>query len=315
MKINTLIIGVLGIFMIGCVSQKKFDALSSQKSRLDKENATLKEDLTIANSKIDRLNKQVDELVRDSIDLSRRLHDRTNAYKALQKKHDQLQTYYDNLVANSGKLNQNLAEKQEQLMQLEENLESSKRRNEELEINLREREEKVRELEGILAEKERAVNELKKLVSNALLNFKENDLTVEIKNGKVYVSLAEQLLFKSGSIVVDPKGVAAIKKLAEAIRSSEDIRIMVEGHTDNVPVSKVSQYMKDNWDLSVMRATSIVKILTDAGVDPQQITAAGRGEFAPITSNDLPEGRQINRRTEIILTPKLDELFQVLQMN
>ena len=146
-------------------------------------------------------------------------------------------------------------------------------------------------------------------------NFKENDLTVKVKNGKVYVSLAEQLLFGSGSIEVDQKGVGALQQLAKALKDQRDINIMVEGHTDNVPISKKSAYMQDNWDLSVMRATSITKILVKGGVAPKQIVAAGKGEFSPLMSNDTPQNKQKNRRTEIIITPDLDELFKLLESN
>jgi chemotaxis protein MotB len=131
----------------------------------------------------------------------------------------------------------------------------------------------------------------------------------------VYVSLAEQLLFGSGSIDVDTKGVGALQQLAKAIKDQRDINILIEGHTDNVPISKKSQYMADNWDLSVMRATSITKILTKAGVTPQQITASGRGEYVPLAANDSPQNKQKNRRTEIIITPNLDELFKILNSN
>ena len=188
---------------------------------------------------------------------------------------------YDNLLANSDELNKEFVAQQQ----------------------------RIRELEKILEEKEQAVNDLKAKVSNALLNFKENDLTVEIKNGKVYVSLAEQLLFGSGSIKVDEKGVVALKQLARVLNENNDINILVEGHTDNVPVSRTGAYMKNNWDLSVMRATSIVNILTEEGVAPERITASGRGEFIPLTTNKDADGRKKNRRTEIILTPELDELY------
>ncbi len=159
------------------------------------------------------------------------------------------------------------------------------------------------------------MSDLKNRISNALLNFKESDLTVQVKGGKVYVSLTEQLLFGSGSIAVDQKGVVALQQLAKAIKDQRDINILVEGHTDNVPVSKKSQYMQDNWDLSVMRATSITKILVRSGVSPKQVTAAGRGEFVPLASNDTPQNKQRNRRTDIIITPDLSELFNLLESN
>jgi len=218
-------------------------------------------------------------------------------------------------LKNSGKLNRDLAAQQERLLSIELNLEEVKKKNDELSASLEEREKIVSDLEKILAEKEQAVNELKNKVSDALLNFKENDLTVEVRNGKVYVSLSEQLLFKSGSIEVDPKGVSALQQLASALKDSPDINVMVEGHTDNVPISRKSQYMNDNWDLSVLRATSIVKILTNAGVSPGQVTATGKGEYSPVVENDSDENKQKNRRTEIILTPKLDELFKILESN
>lgn len=307
---------MLAIISIGgCVSQKKFDEMAGLKTNLEQENANLQEELQIKNMMASRLQNEVNELVEDSIRLYEELQQTKEKLMISQQKNEQLQTYYDEMVKNSGKLNKNLAEKQKQLMELEISMELARKRNEELSTSLEEREKKVMELETILAEKDKAVQDLKNLVSNALLNFAENDLSVEVRNGKVYVSLSEQLLFKSGSITVDPKGVTALKKLAEAIKNNEDINIMVEGHTDDVPVSKTSQYMKNNWDLSVMRATSIVKIITEAGVAPERITAAGRGEFQPVTNNETAEGRKSNRRTEIILTPKLDELFQILQSN
>jgi chemotaxis protein MotB len=180
---------------------------------------------------------------------------------------------------------------------------------------LNERERKVKELENILNEKDKAVQSLKTKISGALLNFKENDLTVKVKNGKVYVSLAEQLLFKSGSIVVDSKGVTALQQLAKAIKDQKDLNITVEGHTDNIPMANKGEYMQDNWDLSVLRATAITKILTKAGLSPNQITSSGKGEYSPLAANSSAETRQKNRRTEIIITPNLDELFKILEGN
>lgn len=173
----------------------------------------------------------------------------------------------------------------------------------------------MKELEKILEDKDKAVNELKNSVSNALLSFKDSDLTVDIRNGKVYVSLSEKLLFKSGSYAVDPKGAEALKKVANVLKTQPDISVMVEGHTDDVPIAKGSGGVDDNWDLSVLRATSIVNILAKEGVTPSKLIAAGRGEFMPIATGKTPEIRQKNRRTEIILTPKLDELFKILEAN
>ena len=136
-----------------------------------------------------------------------------------------------------------------------------------------------------------------------------------MKNGKVYVSLSEQLLFKSGSTKVDPKGQEALKKLATALKGNQDVNVLVEGHTDNVPVRGVVNGAKDNWDLSVLRATEITRILTEAGLSDSQVTPSGRAQYVPVAANDTPANKALNRRTEIILTPKLDELFQILEQN
>ncbi|MDN4166264.1 OmpA family protein [Cytophagales bacterium LB-30] len=308
MKSYSLIFILCAALFSGCVTQKKYDELLANKVKLEAEKAELEGISQNQKADLEKTRAERDDLAAKYAKSSKELD-------SLQKEHTKLSGYYDNLLNNSGKLNRDLKEQRDQLLALEENLSLSKARNEELAANLAEREKRVSELERILEEKDKAVNALKQKVSEALLSFKENDLTVEIRNGKVYVSLAEQLLFKSGSTKVDPKGVSALQQLAKAVKDNQDINILVEGHTDNVPIGRTSQYMNDNWDLSVMRATSIVRILTESGVSPAQVTASGRGEVAPITDNTSAEGRQKNRRTEIILTPKLDELFQILESN
>jgi chemotaxis protein MotB len=135
-----------------------------------------------------------------------------------------------------------------------------------------------------------------------------------MKNGKVYVMLEERLLFATGSTVVDPKGVEALRELGKVLEKNPDINVLIEGHTDNVPMKGAGE-IKDNWDLSVMRATSVVKILLNSKITPARITAAGRGEFVPIESNETAELRKKNRRIEVILTPKLDEILKVLETN
>jgi chemotaxis protein MotB len=310
--LKTLILALLVAFT-GCVSQKKFDELLAEKVKLEADYADIEEKLQAAETKIGRLEDQVAMLEEETADKGEKIGKLEKDLSNLQAEHDQLQTYYNNLLSNSGKLNRDLAEQQERLLELQENLKVQKQENELLLADLEEREKKVNELERILQEKEQAVNELLSSVKQALLNFSGNELSVDVKNGKVYVSLAEQLLFQSGSIKVDPKGEMALIQLAEVLKASPDINILVEGHTDDVPIS--TKAIKDNWDLSVLRATSIVRILTNAGVKTEQITAAGKGEFSPVTTNDTSEGRQKNRRTEIILTPDLDELFTLLETN
>jgi len=137
---------------------------------------------------------------------------------------------------------------------------------------------------------------------------------VKLKDGKVYVSLSEQLLFKSGSTKVDPKGQEALKKLATVLQEQKDVNVVVEGHTDNVPMRGTGA-IQDNWDLSALRATEIARLLANNGVTPARITASGRSQYVPVAANDSAPNRAMNRRTEIILTPKLDELFQILDSN
>ncbi len=303
------------IFSSCIVPKKKFDSVLAQKVRLEADLNDAQVALDSAQSDLASLEKRIQKLKEDTTNLGIDVRNTRQQLSTLQSEHAQLNTYYKNLLTSSGKLNRDMEEQRAQLLSIQESLENTRRMNDSLSNSLAEREKKVQELEQVLANKDRAVQELKTRISNALLNFRENDIVVQIKNGKVYVSLAEQLLFQSGSAQVDQKGVAALQQLAKAIRDQKDLNIMVEGHTDNVPISRKTQYMSDNWDLSVMRATSITRILTAAGVSPEQITASGRGEHAPLAANDSPENRQKNRRTEIIITPNLDELFQILETN
>jgi chemotaxis protein MotB len=308
-----LILTLIAFSASSCVTKKKFDELLAENVQMQNDIQDLETRLNAANKRIERLDTELEDMNKAK-DLTQSDLDRTSQELAtLQSEHDNLQTVYDNLLKNSGKLNRDLSEQQSRLLAMQTDLEAAQKKNEELSSNLAEREQKVEELEKILADTESAIKQLKETVSNALLNFSDNDLTVEIKDGKVYVSLAEQLLFKSGSVQVDPKGKEALRQVANALRDEEKINITVEGHTDNVPVSRTSTYMNDNWDLSVMRATVIVKILVDSGVDPQMIIASGRGEFTPVAPNDSAEGRSKNRRTEVIITPDLSELFKILE--
>jgi chemotaxis protein MotB len=178
---------------------------------------------------------------------------------------------------------------------------------------LSDREKKLREMQQVIARQDSITNSLNGILRNALLGFNSDELSVEIKNGKVYVSMSDKLLFKSGSSSVEQKGKEALKLLGGVLDKNPDIDILVEGHTDNVPI-KTSVY-KDNWDLSVARATSIVRILmNDYKIAPTRMTASGKGEFFPKADNETPEGRAKNRRTEIILSPKLDELMKLLKV-
>ncbi|MBX2967680.1 MAG: OmpA family protein [Cyclobacteriaceae bacterium] len=316
MNYNIIPALVLLAMLSSCVvTKKKYDDILAQKVRLEADLADKESQLEKANESLEQLDERVKKLVSDTTAMAETLRAREARLNELDQEYTELNAYYKNLLTSSGKLNRDLAQQQEQLLAIQTNLERTRRMNDSLNVSLTEREKKVQELESVLAAKDKAVNDLKNKISNALLNFKENDLTVNVKNGKVYVSLAEQLLFASGSTEVDGKGVTALQQLAKALKDQNDINISVEGHTDNVPISRKSQYMNDNWDLSVMRATAITKILTKAGVSPRQITASGRGEFTPLAANDTPQNKQKNRRTEIIITPNLDELFRILESN
>lgn len=297
------------------VTKKKYDDLLAQKVRLDADIIDRDSLLAKANADLQNLDERVKKLAADTTTLGQDFRATSAKLGDLDKEYNQLNAYYKNLLTSSGKLNRDMAQQQEQLLAIQQNLMQTRKTNDSLSTSLNEREKKVRELENVMAAKDKAVQDLKNNISKALLNFKENDLTVNVKNGKVYVSLAEQLLFASGSTEVDAKGITALQQLAKAIKDQRDIHIMVEGHTDNVPISKKSQYMQDNWDLSVMRATSITKILTKAGVSPNQVTAAGKGEYVPLAVNNSAQNKQKNRRTEIIITPNLDELFKILETN
>jgi len=166
-------------------------------------------------------------------------------------------------------------------------------------------------LEGLIQSQRDVMNKLKGTISDALVNFKPDELSVTLKDGKLYVSLQEKLLFKSGSAVVDPKGIEALQTLATVLNSNPDINITIEGHTDNVPIH--GKLFEDNWALSVARATAIVRVLTVTyGVDAHRVIASGRSQFYPVDDNTTVDGRAKNRRTEIVLTPDLTSLFKLL---
>ena len=176
---------------------------------------------------------------------------------------------------------------------------------------LADQQQRLEHLQALMDQQKKATQEIRKKMADALVGFNSNELTVSIKNGKVYVSLQENLLFPSGSAVVNPKGKEALGKLADVLNVNPDITVDIEGHTDSIPIR--GRY-KDNWDLSTARANSIVRILTqDYKVDPVRVIASGHSQYDPVQSNSTSEGRALNRRTEIILSPKLDELYRLLE--
>ena len=245
----------------------------------------------------------------------------------LTKSRDQLTLEKTALAAdkarNEESLRGSLLSKNQQVNQLNQNLGDAETdiRNKNADIqskeaDLQSKNARIADLQNALAQKDAATKALRQRVSDALLGFNAQDLQVSVKNGKVYVSLSEQLLFKSGSTKVDPKGQDALRKLAVALKDNKDVNVLVEGHTDNVPIKgATASGARDNWDLSVMRATEITRLLTTAGMDPAQVTPSGRAQFLPLAPNDTPANKALNRRTDIILTPKLDELFSILGQN
>ena len=240
--------------------------------------------------------KENDGLKKNLADLTGQSNILSTSYKDLQNKYNDLT---NQSLSQTDKLSKALAAKSEDL-DAKEKL-------------LSEREKTLHEMIQVIAKQDSITRNLNNILRNALLGFNSDELSVEIKDGKVYVSMSDKLLFQSGSSAVEDKGKDALKLLAGVLDKNSDIDILIEGHTDNVPI-KTSVY-KDNWDLSVARATSIVRILTnDYKIVPTRLTASGKGEFFPKADNVSPEGRAKNRRTEIILSPKLDELMKLLKV-
>ncbi len=216
------------------------------------------------------------------------------------------------------KLQQQLQENQERSKELSQTLEGREKEIKQKELLLDrqnnllyEKAQQLTELQDKINQQNQIVDKLRNTIANALVNFRDDELTVQVKEGKVYLSLSENLLFKSGSATMDQKGKEALGKLSAVLNNNPDIEILIEGHTDSIPIS--SNVYKDNWDLSVARATSIVRVLAnDYQVDGERLTASGRADNEPVDTNTTKEGRAKNRRTEIILSPKLEELFQLI---
>lgn len=320
---NALIIFTGIALLASCVSQNKYDRLMKDKMMLESARKECEDSLSTIRTTREKLGKDLGrymedngKMKQDTSRLGRFLRENTSAYNDLKESYERLYVNHrrllDNSAAESSKLSKDLSQRERELMDAETRLKLERENNEKLSASLKEREKKVQELEEVLAQKDKAVNDLKNKVQQALLNFNSKDLTIEVRNGKVYVSLQEQLLFKSGSATVDSKGVDAIKKLAKVLNENPDINVLVEGHTDDVPMKGNGGPISDNWDLSVMRALSIVRILQAENVNPVRLMPSGRSEYMPLDNTKTKEGRTKNRRTEIILSPKLDELLKIL---
>ncbi|MXN93073.1 OmpA family protein [Flavobacterium sp. Sd200] len=299
-----------------CVSKKVFKDLEDKYANLKKENRTMADEnaaLTAEKNKLDLQGKNLQA----ELDKTKAERDKLAAdYAATQSTLDNLKKSYAALEKDSSSaLDANVKKNRELLAQLEAKekaLAAEQERLNKLKTELQDRSARVNELESKIAAQEAGLTALKDKLSKALNSFEGKGLTVEQKNGKVYVSMENKLLFGSGSWIVGAEGKKAVTEVAKVLADNPEITVLIEGHTDNVPYAGNDQ-ISNNWDLSTKRATAIVAIIKDnKKVDPRNLTAAGRGEFAPVASNDTAEGKSKNRRIEIILTPKLDEISKLL---
>lgn len=265
------------IAVTSCVSKKKYMVAENGRLAALSRERVLNRNLGQQKDEIAKLKQQITDLMSDTTRLGQAIRD----YR---------KSLYSNL-SEQEKLNMLLKEKMEKLA---------------------EREATINKLQAEVDAQNARLQSLLNSVKDALLGFSSDELTVTEKNGKIYVAMSDKLLFESGSAQVNKQGKEALGKLAEVLKKQHDIDVFIEGHTDNKPIKTVQ--FKDNWDLSVVRAASVVRILTkDYGVNPLQILPCGRGEFMPVDNNESVEGRAHNRRTEIIMAPKLDKLMDILK--
>jgi chemotaxis protein MotB len=281
MKIRyCLFLAFLLLALQSCVvlSNKKYKALVAERDSLSMRSGSLEDTIV--------------KLRADTMRLHRELNDLQNTYTALNGNFNSLNDKYN---------------------ALNNNFNTSTSKVSELSANLKKREARLKEVEDALKRRDAATNALKNKLQEALLGFQNSGLSVDIRDGKVYVSLADKLLFPSGSIVIDVRGKMALEQLAGVLNKEPDINIAVEGHTDDKKVINLGQ-IKDNWDLSVMRATSVCRYLTEVEkIDPHRLTATGKSEYQPNDPANTTEARAKNRRIEIVLTPKLDELYNLIK--
>lgn len=257
----------------------------------------------VAKRYLEQSQRETASLRSDSTDLANRnssLHQNVSSLNdqiaSLQKNIDDLNAKISALSNQNSQLGQQTTEQQNKLSQSQQDLQQQKQ--------------KLEQLQSLLNQQKQASEELKNKMSEALKGFNSNELSVYNKDGKVYVSLSEQLLFPSGSAVVNPKGVDALSKLAAVLNLNNDVAVNIEGHTDSIPIRGRYQ---DNWDLSTARANAIVRILVNNyKVDPTRVISSGHSYYEPVATNSTSEGRAKNRRTDIILSPKLEEMYKLL---
>jgi len=311
---KTIALAVIIFTLNACVSKKIYQELDTKYNKLRASNSSLikeKDDL-LASKKV--VEAALEKLKNEYAELSTQKEILDNEYTSLHNKYKNLDESYKVLSTQSSKkLAEQALKNQKLLAQLEEKektLAAESIRLENLQKELNQRSVQINELQSLIDAKEAQMQQLKNAISNALHNFKGKGLTVVHKNGKIYVSMENKLLFNSGSWAVGSEGKKAVEQLAGVLSKNTDINVLIEGHTDNDPYA--SAVLLDNWDLSVKRATAIVRILKNKGVNPTQITAAGRSEFVPVDTNKTTTGKAKNRRIEIILAPDFDEISKLL---
>jgi chemotaxis protein MotB len=327
------ILGIIALvmFSVSCVSGKKYSSLQDTSRQFMNERDAFKTDnigLEMQNKELKAKLASIEkEIGTAKQDISAAQNERDKAvedYNRISTKYNELQSAQEDLIKGNVKETQkllselqaaqeNLQKKEDLLRQLGQNLDTKKASLDELTFELEKKNARMAELEKILDAQKRIVQDLKNKVSEALLGFENNGLTVTMKNGKVYVSLDEKLLFKTASWDIDANGKNALKKLSSVLEKNPDIQVTIEGHTDNVPYNPGNSQLKDNWDLSVKRATTVIRVLLDGSrIDPKRLTAAGRSQYSPVDERNTTDSRQKNRRTEIILTPDLTELYNLI---
>lgn len=307
---------LIGVFAMSCVSSKvykeledKYANLKKSHRKIENQNKGLSKDKVQLEKEFSALQSQYNDALAKRDQLQSDLSALKSKHEKLNKSYEALEKNSSSAIAANAKTNRALLE---QLEAKEQALLKENERLQHLEKDLAERSNRVNELESLMEAKDKAMNALKEAISRALTDFEGKGLTVEQRDGKVYVSMENKLLFKSGSWAVGTEGRKAVKQLGTVLAENSEIAVLIEGHTDNVPYGGNGQ-IRGNWDLSTKRATAIVKILREhKGIHPENLTAAGRGEFAPVSANDTSEGKAKNRRIEVILTPKLDEISELL---
>lgn len=312
--------GILAIGLIACVPARQLEDANAKKDMLDAENRQLKDRVQNLESELGETKTRNTELEQDNQKLIADTTEFGINFRQIRDRYDKLNELNEMLSSKNVKLLNEAAEENRKLLEeLETTRLALQKKEDELDkkesdlntlsTDLNAKGQRIQEMEELLARQEGALNTLREKVSKALLGFEGKGLTVEQKNGKVYVSMESKLLFPSGSTAIDPEGKKALIELAKAIQDQAELEIIVEGHTDTDQI-RSANIPRDNWELSVLRATAVVKIMTEnSGIDPTRLSASGRSEYLPID----PADKAKNRRTEIILSPKLDELFEVIE--